>query len=630
MKTSFRILFLATIFGLVKPISCLASEPLGTTFTYQGKLTDAGAPAQGIYDLRFTIYDSINGGSPIAVPKTNSAVAVSNGLFTVTLDFGRLVFGGEARWLEIAARTNNLGTFATFPARQPLTAVPYALFATNAGAATVASSVASSSITAQSIASGQVVKSLNGLTDSVTLAAGANVTLATNGNTLTLSADGGGASGGWSTTGNTGTSPATNFLGTTDNQPLELRVNGQRAMWLVPTTNSPNVIAGASNNIVDGGVIGATIAGGGSPSSAAHYGAPLPQQVSASFAAIGGGLGNIVEGYGSTVSGGEQNWIRSWTPNCAGSTIAGGGNNSVGSQAAAIGGGVANGVMGMMAVVAGGLQNRIGLESHLSAIGGGFFNLIRTNGDFITAGVITNAQADYIGGGISNVAMGAAATIGGGCANTNAANFSVLGGGYNNAIEPYSADAVIGGGNGNSIRMNAWGSFLGGGAGNAIHPDAWLSFLGGGIGNSIQTYANQSFLGGGLNNSIQTSANESFLGGGNGNSIQPNALGSFLGGGGSNSIQLNAQYSVLSGGGWNTVGGTSSTVAGGYGNTAAGSASVVGGGYTNTANGLRSTVPGGYLNVADADYSFAAGRRAKAMAYGDFVWADSTDADFST
>jgi hypothetical protein len=55
----------------------------------------------------------------------------------------------------------------------------------------------------------------------------------------------------------------------------------------------------------------------------------------------------------------------------------------------------------------------------------------------------------------------------------------------------------------------------------------------------------------------------------------------------------------------------------------------VGGGATNFASGNNSTVPGGSNNVASGDYSFAAGRRAKANAQGTFVWADSTDADFT-
>jgi hypothetical protein len=83
-----------------------------------------------------------------------------------------------------------------------------------------------------------------------------------------------------------------------------------------------------------------------------------------------------------------------------------------------------------------------------------------------------------------------------------------------------------------------------------------------------------------------------------------------------------------------------STVGGGYGNTANGAYSTVGGGQTNTANGPLATVPGGAANVAGGFFSFAAGYRAKvrdATSSGDvdgdngtFVWADSTDADFTS
>src|SRR5688572_1563919 len=78
---------------------------LGTAFTYQGRLNDGTGPASGIYDLRFTIYDSSGGSTIVAWPLTNSAVGVSNGLFAVTLDFGTGVFDGAERWLEIGVRT---------------------------------------------------------------------------------------------------------------------------------------------------------------------------------------------------------------------------------------------------------------------------------------------------------------------------------------------------------------------------------------------------------------------------------------------------------------------------------------------------------------------------------------------
>src|SRR5688572_8281239 len=60
----------------------------GTAFTYQGRLNDAGGPARGNYDLTFTLFGASNGGSALAGPLTNSPTAVSNGLFSVTLNFG--------------------------------------------------------------------------------------------------------------------------------------------------------------------------------------------------------------------------------------------------------------------------------------------------------------------------------------------------------------------------------------------------------------------------------------------------------------------------------------------------------------------------------------------------------------
>src|SRR2546428_12533160 len=36
-----------------------------SAFTYQGRLTDGGTPANGNYDLQFTLWDSASGGSQI-------------------------------------------------------------------------------------------------------------------------------------------------------------------------------------------------------------------------------------------------------------------------------------------------------------------------------------------------------------------------------------------------------------------------------------------------------------------------------------------------------------------------------------------------------------------------------------
>jgi hypothetical protein len=105
----------------------------GTAFTYQGRLNDGGSPANGNYDLQFTVYDAVTNGNAVSFLLTNSAVGVSSGLFVTTLDFGPGIFTGPARWLDIGVRTNgNTNAFTILFPRQHLTAVPYAIFANSA------------------------------------------------------------------------------------------------------------------------------------------------------------------------------------------------------------------------------------------------------------------------------------------------------------------------------------------------------------------------------------------------------------------------------------------------------------------------------------------------------------------
>ena len=98
-----------------------------------GRLFIGDVPANGLYDLQFTNYDAAAGGNALGGFNTN-ALPVTNGLFTVTLDFGA-VFDGTPRWLEISERTNGTGAFATLAPRQLLAAAPYATYAASAGTA---------------------------------------------------------------------------------------------------------------------------------------------------------------------------------------------------------------------------------------------------------------------------------------------------------------------------------------------------------------------------------------------------------------------------------------------------------------------------------------------------------------
>ena len=117
---------------------------MGSALTYQGQLQQSnspgniiGQPASGpvtaVCDFRFSLWDAVTNGNLVGATQTNSAVSVSNGLFTVTLDFGASAFNGNARWLDIGVRTNGGGAFTALTPRQLVPVVPYALYATAAG-----------------------------------------------------------------------------------------------------------------------------------------------------------------------------------------------------------------------------------------------------------------------------------------------------------------------------------------------------------------------------------------------------------------------------------------------------------------------------------------------------------------
>jgi hypothetical protein len=336
-------------------LSCVLTlaASLGTAFTFQGRLNDGGSAGNGIYDLRFAIYDAASGGSPLAGPITNSPVGVTNGLFTASLDFGVGVFTGEARWMEIAVRTNGVGGFATFPARQRLTPAPAALYAPTAGSAV---SVANNSVTAQ------------GLSTPTPPTAGQ--VLAFNGTNLAWASPTGAAvSNAWLLGGNTVVDPDTTFLGTLDVCPLVLCVNRFPGLRLDYAVNyvadheqrSVNVTAGSHLNQVMPGIVGATIAGGGAEEFADSETLYHFNQIESDFGFIGGGTDNRIStnAVGAVVAGGGQNHgVGPW------STVGGGLNNRAGLPGPA--------GEGFGATVAGGSLNR---ATHLAAtVGGGHSN----------------------------------------------------------------------------------------------------------------------------------------------------------------------------------------------------------------------------------------------------------------
>ncbi len=150
-------------------------------FTYQGRLTDSGSPANGAYDLQFKLYDAVTGGTQIGITTTLEDVAVSNGNFNVTLDFGSAAFPGANRWLEIGVRPGaSMGAFTTLTPRQPLTSTPYAIRSLNAATADGLSVACVNCVTSAQIGS-LPANSVNYIQNTTTQQAGANFNISGNG-----------------------------------------------------------------------------------------------------------------------------------------------------------------------------------------------------------------------------------------------------------------------------------------------------------------------------------------------------------------------------------------------------------------------------------------------------------------
>ena len=102
--------------------------PAGTGFTYQGRLVDNGNPANDSYDLEFQLFDAAVAGTQIGSTVALDDVVISQGFFTVELDFGVGVFGGGGRWLQIAVRPgSSSGSYTNLNPRQKLSSAPSAM-----------------------------------------------------------------------------------------------------------------------------------------------------------------------------------------------------------------------------------------------------------------------------------------------------------------------------------------------------------------------------------------------------------------------------------------------------------------------------------------------------------------------
>lgn len=641
-RTTLKPIILSLIIILLSSLSstAFASTNNATDFTYQGYLTDADGPVTGLCSFQFGLFDAVSSGSQIGTTQTVSNVPVSEGVFSVTLDFGASSFNDQDRFLAITVNCG-AGDVPLAP-RQPITPAPYAQFALGAPWSGLTGIPAG-------IADGD---------DNTTYTAGAGLTLTgtqffipndgvTNGmldnsavDTPQLAADAvtsGKIEDGtialadvapntfWNGNGNIGTG-AGNFVGTIDNIALELRVFNLRALRITPTgaTTAPNLVAGHNANNFTAGSLGVTISGGGAGG--------FLNTVTDSYGTVGGGRGNRAGNNSGTVGDATDTTVGGGFSNIASamnSTVGGGSNNTASGANGTVGGGISNSASGTESTVGGGSSNSA--TDSFATVGGGSSNFADGNSASIGGGANNSVNASFgtIAGGQSNLTDGNSASIGGGSTNSVNNAFGTVGGGNHNTI---NADyGTIGGGgatttaNGNLV-TDDYGT-IGGGFNNqagdntgAVNDKAYATVAGGNT-NTASGYG--SAIGGGFTN--LASGIYALVMGGNTNT----ASGDYSAAGGGQNNTADGDHSTIGGGTTNTANGNRSTIAGGQSNTTAGNNSTVGGGTGNAADGLNSTVPGGNSNSATGSHSFAAGRRAKATQAGSFVWADSTDADIT-
>lgn len=487
----------------------------------------------------------------------------------------------------------------------------------------------------------------------------------------------------WLLQGNAGTTPGTDFLGTTDDVAFQIHVNGERAFRLEPNATSPNLIGAYFGNSVFASAVGATIGGGGQlnlanraldnfgtvgggagnqagtddgqPATGTHatVGGGRQNMAAAGDATVSGGFLNKAIANFGTVAGGQENTVAGVHAAVGGgfsnealanfasvlggnnnsasaikATVAGGNENTATADSATIGGGSQNNVIGLGGTIAGGRNNVVSAE--VGTVGGGYDNKSALNAT--VSGGYSNTASGYrstVSGGFQNIASGQEASVGGGASNNASGLYATISGGAGNVANELRA--TVGGGQANSA---FFGGTVGGGFGNNASGE--FTAIGGGLGN-VAGGASATVAGGRANS---VTGHYSVVGGGIDNAVRGANYSTIAGG------HLNVtdyQGTSVGGGELNYARGILATIAGGYSNATQGSYSVVGGGAVNRADGNHSTigggegnaagypwstVPGGRQNSALGNYSLAAGHRAKALDHGDFVWADSTDEDF--
>lgn len=435
-------LILVLVTGLALSQTVQASDAMGYGFTYQGTLSSGGEPYTGTCDLRFTLFDAPSGGNPICSPKTAGGVGVTNGLFTVLLDFGEYCFDGSMRWMQIAVRCpSGSGSYTTLSPRKQVTPTPYALALP--GLYTQQHPVSPNLI------GGHNENIVGADVHGATIGGGGN---ANEPNIVSAS---------YTTVSGGVWNRAESWIATVGGGSGN-RASGEGATVCGGSLNTgdgnSSTVGGGMNNyaygasaVISGGTFNstsgdyATISGGLFNEAIGEFskvGGGDSNTASGDYATIGGGLFNQASGAYSTISGGHENIAIG-----EGSTIAGGNKNTASQLDSTVGGGRNNTAEWMNSTVSGGVFNTASGDG--STVGGGWSNTASGN----------NA---VVGGGFGNESSSYESTIGGGSFNQASGSYSTVPGGSHNTAQGWYSFAA-----GRNAKANEHGCFVWGDSTNA-------------------------------------------------------------------------------------------------------------------------------------------------------------------
>jgi hypothetical protein len=416
VRSTTVVLLLAGVALISPAVTSMSFAALDPGFSYQGELRLSGVPIDGDHDFRFRLYADETGGVAVGPTLSLANVAVADGVFSVFLDFGSAALSSQPRFLEIDVRTAGDAAFQTLAPRTRLSVAPYAWSA----AVALENSVNRASIVAGSVGSDEIDASEVQRRVANACPPGQFVRqIDQDGTAVCASAGSSGSA--WSLSGNAGTDPASDFVGTTDAQAMTIGSNGQAVARFeavplaAPGEFTANIRMGSPDNVLQPGVRGATISGGGVPETVPNS-FFNPNRVTDDFGTIGGGQANVVGNDDGNTS--NHPWA----------TVGGGVDNFATREAATVGGGKTNFVLGVHGTVAGGFENfatDIG-----AAIGGGEQNRAAGTTSTVSGGFNNTASGldSVVAGGGFNSATGAQSMVSGGEENCAGGQYSWAGG----------------------------------------------------------------------------------------------------------------------------------------------------------------------------------------------------------